>query len=92
VRNRTIRLEAPERVRPTGELTPEAALTALEQARAALIEACRAATPDELDHAAFPHPFFGPLTLRAWVELSAHHDSRHAQQLADLATAAAAGS
>ena len=88
LRDRTTRLEAPERVRPTGALAPEAALEALGQTRVALLEAYRAATPDVLDGAAYPHPFLGPLTLRAWVEMSAHHDARHARQLAELATAA----
>ena len=90
LRDRSIRIEAPERVRPTGLLTSEAALDALAQARAALVEAYRATAPDVLDGAAHPHPFFGPLTLRAWLEMSAHHDARHAQQVAELAAAAAA--
>jgi acyl dehydratase len=85
VRDRTRRLEAPERVRPAGSLTPDAALHALAQTRAALLAAFAAATPDALDRVAWSHPFFGPMTLRAWVELNAHHDARHADQVAELA-------
>ena len=85
VRDRTNRREAPERVRPTGVVAAEAALEALSQSRAALLAAYQTATPEALDGSSFPHPFFGPLTPRAWVELTAHHDARHAGQLAELA-------
>ena len=88
LRDRTTPLEAPERVRPTGAATPEAALDELAQARAALLDAYRATTDEVLDGAAYPHPYLGPLTLRGWVEMSAHHDARHAAQVAELAAAA----
>lgn len=89
LRDRTSPLEAPERVRPTGTATPEEALEGLAQARAALLDAYRTTTDEVLDGAAYPHPFLGPLTLRAWLEMSAHHDARHAAQVAELAAAAA---
>ncbi len=90
IRDRSVRLEAPERVRPTGTLSPDGAMELLVDARAALVEAYRAAPADVLDQAVWSHPYFGPLTLRAWVELSAHHDARHAAQLHELAAIAAA--
>lgn len=90
LRDRTTPLEAPERVRPTGATTLEDALEGLGQARGALLDAYRATADEVLDGAAYPHPYFGPLTLRGWVEMSAHHDARHAAQVAEL-TAAAAG-
>lgn len=53
--------------------------------RAALLGAY-AATPDAvLDGAVHPHPFIGLLTLRAWVQLIAHHDARHAEQMGEVA-------
>ncbi|HZF68726.1 MAG TPA: DinB family protein [Gemmatirosa sp.] len=85
VRSRAERFEAPDRVRPTGMLTPEAALEHLADARAALKAAYAAADPVVLDGAVHPHPVIGPLTLRGWFLLAAHHDARHAQQLAELA-------
>lgn len=85
VRSRDERITAPERVRPTGTLSSEEALAQLAQARAALRAAFLAADPAVLDGAVYPHPIIGLLTLRAWVELLAHHDARHAQQVAELA-------
>jgi hypothetical protein len=87
VRSRTERFEAPERVRPTGALAPDAALAHLAEARAALTAAYVAAAPAVLDGAVHPHPVIGPLTLRGWLQLAAHHDARHAQQVAELAAA-----
>jgi hypothetical protein len=87
VRSRAERFEAPERVRPTGTLAPDAALAQLAEARAALTAAYVAADPAVLDGAVHPHPVIGPLTLRGWLQLAAHHDARHAQQIAELAAA-----
>ncbi len=87
VRDRAERIEAPERVRPTGALTPEVALAQLTDARAALKAAYVAADPAILDGAVHAHPVVGLLTLRAWLLLTAHHDARHAQQIAELADA-----
>jgi hypothetical protein len=85
VRGRTERVEAPDRVRPTGTLSPEAALEQLAAARAALKAAYASADPAVLDGAVHPHPLIGPITLRDWFELAAHHDARHAAQIAELA-------
>ena len=85
VRDRTERLEAPERVRPSGSLTPEAALEELSAARVALKAAYVAADAAVLDGNVHPHPMLGLLSLRAWVQLAAHHDWRHAQQVAEIA-------
>jgi len=91
VRSRAERFEAPERVRPTGTLSPNAALEHLASARDALTAAYRAADPAVLDGAIHPHPVIGPVTLRGWFELAAHHDARHAAQIAELADAWAEG-
>jgi hypothetical protein len=84
VRVRTEKVQAPERAHPTGKFDADSVIAELAQSRAALLEAFRAAEPDVLDRVTYPHPFIGPLTLRAWVELVAHHDARHAQQVAEL--------
>lgn len=85
LRSRARPVEAPERVRPTGTQSLEEVLHNLTTSRESLKNAYLAATPAVLDGAIHPHPFFGPLTLRAWVELSAHHEARHAQQIAEIA-------
>ena len=81
VRERSMKVEAPERVRPTGTLDADAAIAQLQASRAALLEAFATADNAVLDGVTFPHPFIGPLTLRSWVELTAHHDARHAAQM-----------
>lgn len=83
VRDRNTKVEAPERVRPAGLPTADAALAQLQGSRAALLEAFAAADDTVLDGVAFPHPFVGLLTLRSWIELTAHHDARHAAQMAE---------
>lgn len=84
VRERTTKVEAPERVRPTGTLQADAAIAQIHASRAALLEAFAASDDAVLDGAIFPHPFLGPLTLRSWMELIAHHDARHAAQMTEL--------
>ena len=85
------RVEAPDRVRPTGALSPEEAVAQLADARAALLAAYATADATLLDGAMHPHPLIGPLTLRGWFALAGHHDARHAKQLAALADAFAPG-
>ena len=85
VRSREEKIVAPERVRPTGALSPEEALAQLAQARAAVRSALLAADSRVLDGAVYPHPIIGLLTLRSWVELLGHHDALHAQQVAEIA-------
>ncbi len=85
-RDRSRRIEAPDRVRPSGSLSAEAARKFLDGARVRLVEAYRTAPAAVLDGMVHPHPVFGPLTLRGWVEFSAHHDARHAEQIAEVAS------
>jgi len=84
VRERTTKVEAPERVRPAVGLPPDDALARLHASRAAVLEAFTAADPAVLDGVIVPHPCIGPLTLRAWMELIAHHDARHGEQMMAL--------
>jgi hypothetical protein len=90
LRDRTNRIEAPERVRPTGTLSPDAVLAQLATARSALKSAFLAADRALLDGVVHPHPILGLLTLRGWVTLTAHHDARHAQQIAEVVEGSAA--
>jgi hypothetical protein len=84
VRDHTKKVEAPERVRPVVPIAAADALALLLASRTALLAAFTAADPAVLDGILFPHPFVGPLTLRSWTELVAHHEARHAEQLAAL--------
>ena len=91
LRDRLERMEAPERIRPSGTLAPEEALRQLAEARAALRAAYRAADPAALDGQTHTHPFLGTFTLATWVEFLAHHEARHADQVEEIAGALASG-
>jgi hypothetical protein len=85
VRDRSAKVEAPARTHPEGDVTGATAITALLRSREAMLAAFHETDARVLDGITFPHPFVGPLTLRAWVELIAHHDARHAAQIAEIA-------
>ena len=85
IRDRSVRIEAPARIRPAGRIGSAEALEALTAARAALVAAYLAADPAALDGLTQRHPVVGLLTLRGWVMFVGHHEARHAAQVAELA-------
>lgn len=85
VRDRTQRIEAPERSLPSGSIKSDDALTHLAASRAGLLSAFSSANLDALDRITHPHPIFGPLTLRSWMALLADHDARHSEQIGEIA-------
>jgi uncharacterized damage-inducible protein DinB len=89
LRGREARIEAPERVRPSGTMSASEALGALEDARAKLRDAVIAADSRSLDACTHAHAVLGVLTLRDWVRFVAHHEARHAAQVAEIARALA---
>jgi hypothetical protein len=91
LRNRAVRIEAPEWVVPTGSLSADAALDQLTAAHAALRAAYEATPATVLDGCVHVHPILGPLTLRDWMATMAHHEARHAEQVAELANDLAPG-
>lgn len=84
LRGRQRRIEAPEFVRPSGTLSAADALGALEETRERLRKALLEADPVSLDTCTHPHPVLGPITLRDWVHFVAHHEARHAAQVAEI--------
>lgn len=89
VRSRSERIEAPERIRPSGTVTAPDALKALDNARTKLREAVIAADSASLDTCTHAHAVLGVLTLRDWIRFVAHHEARHTAQVADIAKALA---
>jgi uncharacterized damage-inducible protein DinB len=87
LRNRGERLEAPERVRPSGSVTAADSLTALAAARAALRQAVLDADPAILERSTHTHPVLGPLCLRDWAQFVAHHEARHTAQVLEISEA-----
>ena len=79
-----IKIEAPERVHPTGEVTVDEALAKIEATK----EFFDTLRPDlesfDLSEHTFPHPFFGPLTAAEWLVLAGGHAARHTKQIERL--------
>lgn len=75
------KVEAPERVHPTGAVTIAASIEGLQNATAAF-ETMR---PDmerfDLSGLTFPHPFFGELTAGEWMVIAGLHEDRHVTQI-----------
>jgi hypothetical protein len=87
--SRERRLPTSEAGEPRGGLEPEAAWTALEQTRAALVDLVRASESFTLRDPIGPHPIFGPLTFHEWVVFAGGHEARHAAQIAEIGNALA---
>jgi DinB superfamily len=79
----TVKLEAPEAIRPTGVPLGDS-LARLTETRAALndlrprVEAC------DGTRAHYPHPYFGPLDLYQWLAFIGMHEQRHLGQIERL--------
>ena len=82
-RARGVKLEAPERIRPTG-LSLADSLARLKESRAAL-HALRPRV-ERADGRAlrFPHPAWGPLDLYQWLLFIGAHEDRHLAQIEAL--------
>lgn len=80
------KVDAPDRVHPTGEISIAGSLATL----AAATEAFDSLRPDmeryDLSAHTFPHPFFGPLTAAEWLVMAGLHEQRHAAQIEGLLT------
>jgi hypothetical protein len=85
--NRTTRAEAPERVRPTGDIASLAeALQQFNSARDRTIEFARDRA-SELYRVSWEHHRFGILNGAEWMVLVAGHARRHAAQIIEVKTA-----
>jgi uncharacterized damage-inducible protein DinB len=82
----TARVEAPERVQPTGEVAIQDSLATLSAATATL-ETLRSdlESTDVTGHT-FPHPYFGALTATEWLVIAGLHERRHTGQIESLLT------
>ncbi len=79
------RVEAPERVQPTGEVPITESLEKMKET-AADLDALRADLEQfDLTGHTFPHPFFGELNAGEWLVMAGLHERRHTDQIARLA-------
>lgn len=79
------RVEAPERVQPTGDVPIAESLERMKQTA----EDLDAMRPDleqfDLAGHTFPHPFFGELNAGEWLVMAGLHERRHTHQIARIA-------
>ena len=84
---RTVKLEAPEQVRPRGGVPVADSLARLRKSRAAF-EALRPRIERaDLSAATYPHPTFGPLNFYQWHAFIGLHEQRHLNQIECLLAA-----
>lgn len=83
-RSRTMKFEAPERLRPA-DATPLAdSLQRLRDSRAALHGLRPVIERADGRALSFPHPAWGPLNLYQWLLFIGAHESRHLAQIESL--------
>lgn len=88
--DRTVRVAAPEFVRPAGDASAEEAWAQLGATRERTEAIVRAADGRALEQVTLKHPRFGPLNGYRFVAVLAAHERRHAAQLRDIGDALAA--
>ncbi|WP_101845999.1 DinB family protein [Halobacillus sp. Marseille-P3879] len=80
--NRDYKVEAPESVQPKAQFTNvKEASDALAKSREALLFLIHNKDEETLNKYAFPHPAFGDLTVKQWVEFIGWHELRHLDQM-----------
>ncbi len=77
----TLKFEAPDRVRPTGNQTIKESLQKMDEAREELEKLRPLFESVECSDYKFPHPFMGDLTAHEWLALIGGHEARHLKQI-----------
>ena len=75
------KMEAPERVRPTGALTLAESFAKMEENRQKLEELRPLFESVECSNFKFPHPYFGGMTAHEWLALLGGHEAKHIAQI-----------
>lgn len=84
--------DAPEEVRPSGDIDAASAWTSLEQTRAILRAAIINGDGLALSEVVQPHPVLGPINLYQWALFVGSHEIRHTGQVSEIAAQLNAGS
>lgn len=77
----SIKVEAPERVRPTGNVPIVESLEKLDYSRGRLDELLPLFETVDSASYTFPHPFFGEISAAEWLTLIGEHEARHLEQI-----------
>jgi uncharacterized damage-inducible protein DinB len=83
IRSRESRVQAPERVRPTGQLPHDELFRKFNANRNRIIEFA-ATTDAPLRNMCSPHPIFGDLDCYQWLLAVAAHSERHHAQIREV--------
>jgi len=76
-----LKVEAPERVQPTGEVPIDESLVRLASSRQLFDSIRRDLALFDLSDHKFAHPYFGGLTAIEWLIVAGGHESRHTRQI-----------
>lgn len=76
-----VKIEAPERVRPTGTISVAQSMQTLAEANAATDAMQAEMERLDLTGHTFPHPFFGDLNAAEWLVVAGGHEMRHTLQI-----------
>ncbi len=87
MKDRTERRQARDIVMPSGAVECDAAWADLDRAREDVRAAALAADGLALGSVTAEHRFFGVLNVYQWVELTAEHECRHADQIREIGAA-----
>jgi uncharacterized damage-inducible protein DinB len=84
VLDRSVKIEAPERIQPKQTRDYEAAWADLEAARARFKEFLTEADGFAFREISHPHPLFGSLDGYSWIAFLGSHEARHAAQIREI--------
>ncbi|MDN4074272.1 DinB family protein [Fictibacillus terranigra] len=83
--DRSRKVGAPVFVVPTKRyLTLEKIKEKLEESRKELKKVENSANTDALEQKSFPHPVFGPMSLKQWIPFVGYHEKRHLAQIEEI--------
>jgi len=74
------KLEAPDRVQPTGDVAMHESLLSMEESLSALAAMGEKLEGTDLMTLKYPHPYFGEMTAPEWMVLRNKHETRHVRQ------------
>lgn len=77
----TMKMQAPEMIRPEGAATIAESLEKLAGSRATISNLRPRLEAVDSSATAFPHPFFGKLNLYQWLAFIGLHEARHLAQI-----------
>jgi uncharacterized damage-inducible protein DinB len=75
------KVEAPDQVKPTGEVSIDESIERLAGSEAAFEALREEMARYDLSNHHFPHPYFGPLTAVDWLAMAGLHAFRHTAQV-----------